>query len=107
MTPSSSPSLFFSALNEQKWKPSELTSPASCLGHRRSLLKAEGDQLLKSLSKLGMHTTHGVFRAVNVTGNAAAVVAGGVFKLAGAAILDGVGRTGGSERDNLRCTFHL
>lgn len=59
----------------------------------RSLLKAEGDHLLSSLSKLGTHTTHGVCRAVNVTGNAAAVLAGGVFKVAGAAILDGVGET--------------
>lgn len=55
------------------------------------MLKSEGDHLLKSLGKLGTHTTHGVCRAVNVTGNAAAVVAGGVFKIAGAAILDGVG----------------
>lgn len=47
---------------------------------------------MKSLVKLTSRTTHGLCRAVNVTGTAASVVTGGVFKLAGAAVLDAVGK---------------
>lgn len=57
----------------------------------RSHLQTEGDHLLQSLVKLGRRTSHGVCRAVNVTGSTAAVVAGGIFKVAGAAVLDTVG----------------
>lgn len=57
----------------------------------KSHLQREGDSLLKSFGKLTFRTTHGVCRAVNVTGTAASVVTGGVFKLAGAAVLDAVG----------------
>lgn len=70
-------------------------SPTPCTPLRRrrrsSHLMAEGDHLLKSLFRLGRHTSHGLCRAVNVTGSTAAVVAGGVFKVAGAAVLDAVG----------------
>lgn len=46
---------------------------------------------MNSFLKLTHHTSNGLCRAVNVTGSATAVVAGGVFKLAGAAVLDAVG----------------
>lgn len=52
---------------------------------------------MRSLAKLTSRTTHGVCRAVNVTGTAASVVTGGVFKLAGAAVLDAVGEQRGRE----------
>lgn len=58
---------------------------------KRSHLKREGASLLKAVTTLASRTTHGVCRAVNVTGTAASVVTGGVFKLAGAAVLDAVG----------------
>ena len=59
---------------------------------KRSNLKHEGTSLLKAATTLASRTTHGVCRAVNVTGTAASVVTGGVFKLAGAAVLDVVGK---------------
>ncbi|CAB1120814.1 unnamed protein product [Ectocarpus sp. CCAP 1310/34] len=56
----------------------------------RSRLRREGDSLLRSLKTVTTRTTNGLARAVNVTGTAASVVAGGAFKLAGAAVLDAV-----------------
>ncbi|CAM9832439.1 unnamed protein product, partial [Ectocarpus sp. 8 AP-2014] len=56
----------------------------------RSRLGREGDSLLRSLKTVTTRTTNGLARAVNVTGTAASVVAGGAFKLAGAAVLDAV-----------------
>lgn len=57
----------------------------------QSRLGQEGDSLLRSLKTVTTRTTNGLARAVNVTGTAASVVAGGAFKLAGAAVLDAVG----------------
>lgn len=61
------------------------------LVHSKSRLGQEGDSLLRSLKTVTTRTTNGLARAVNVTGTAASVVAGGAFKLAGAAVLDAVG----------------
>ncbi len=82
----------------------------------KSRLGREGDSLLRSLVTVTSRTTNGLARAVNVTGTAASVVAGGAFKLAGAAVLDAVGEemvtgwwSGEKKRGDrpLRCTSFL
>ncbi|CAN0031209.1 unnamed protein product, partial [Discosporangium mesarthrocarpum] len=54
----------------------------------KSKLQEEGDVLLKSFFKLTKHTSHGLCRAVNVSGSALSIVAGSAFKIAGAAVID-------------------
>eukprot|EP00903_Cladosiphon_okamuranus_P015230 g14076.t1 len=74
------------------YRPSSL-SPTAMRRKRprsKSRLGQEGDSLLRSLKTVTTRTTNGLARAVNVTGTAASVVAGGAFKLAGAAVLDAV-----------------
>eukprot|EP00611_Tribonema_gayanum_P010871 TRINITY_DN20994_c0_g1_i1.p1 TRINITY_DN20994_c0_g1~~TRINITY_DN20994_c0_g1_i1.p1 ORF type:complete len:741 (-),score=236.02 TRINITY_DN20994_c0_g1_i1:372-2594(-) len=59
------------------------TAPAG-----KSQLQREGKVVFGKLFKVSRHASHGVCRAVNVTGTTAATVAGSLFKLAGAAVMD-------------------
>ncbi|KAG5188320.1 hypothetical protein JKP88DRAFT_353427 [Tribonema minus] len=69
---------------QQQQQRSELgTAPAG-----KSQLQREGKVVFGKLFKVSRHASHGVCRAVNVTGTTAATVAGSLFKLAGAAVMD-------------------
>jgi hypothetical protein len=55
---------------------------------RKSLLQQEGKRAFSSFFSVTRHASSGIVRAVNITGTTTAALAGGVFKVAGAAVID-------------------